>query len=456
MGGDIFTSNKQPTVYRAPTLPKINQNSIKNHGTVEVFESFTSKSEVNQSDYNTNLVPTRPFAEMNDAINKDPRLDMARETYVQMILGTGMQVKIKKKTTENLVKDWLYKIGFETILEDGLYSYVGVGNLLLETNDDNSDFVEIPIDTMKAIIRDKKNSIKKYIQSVNNKDIPLPADSVIHLKLSNVSKEVWGRGIFHSILSDYTDPRTGKVYDSPLIQMKEIENAMAEIFNAYASPLMMFQFEDAGEDFIREQAEKLKNAKPGMKIVTDKPFKVETFEVNGNAKFDGYVEHLQRDVIEPGSKFPLQFFNAGFTARAASESTDSVLLRKVKRIQQRLGIEIRDKIVMPYLKKIGNKTKADDITIVFETISQNDLQIADAVVLYRDNGIKRSELRQYLSRSTTLPIDQEDMEDLPPITSVTPTDKLHTNKNQDQSKEYLNQKGATGNADKNRKESTSS
>ena len=87
---------------------------------------------------------------------------------------------------------------------------------------------------------------------------------MVHFKLSNVSKEIWGRGIFHSILSDYLDPRTGTTYDSPLIQMKQIENSMAEIFHAYASPLLMFQFEDAGEDFIRQQADALKKAKPGI------------------------------------------------------------------------------------------------------------------------------------------------------------------------------------------------
>ena len=437
MGGDIYSSKKQPSEFKKPTLPSKTVKIEKNLGTLKVFESFSGQSEVNQSDYINELTPDRPFPEMIDAINKDARLDMARETYVQMILGDGIKIKIAKKGTEDLVREWLSGIGFESLLEDGLYSYVGVGNMLFEKAPNNADFIEIPVDTMKSIVRDKKGNIKKYIQYVNDKEIGISADSVIHFKLSNVSKEVWGRGIFHSILADYEDPRTGKTYDSPLIQMKEIENSMAEIFKSYASPLMMFQFDDAGEDFIKEQASALKDAKPGMKIVTDKPFKVETFEVAGNAKFDGYVQHLQRDVIEPGSKFPLQFFNAGFTARAASESTDSVLLRKVRRIQKRLGVEIRDKIIIPYLRTIGKNTRASDIDVLFQTITQVDLQVPDMVTLYRDNGITRSELRQYLVKSTMVDINQEDMENLPPITSVTPTDKLHSNQNQDKTKEYL-------------------
>lgn len=421
----IYSDKRYVFDKKAPVLPKNGVNESKYAGTLKVLEEFNNKSEVNESDWVTEFTPDKPFSEMIDAINKDPRLDMSRETYVQMIMGSGIKIKAKKGSTQQLIRDWFNDISFEELLEDGLYSYVGVGNMIFEKAPRNADFVEVPIDTIYTVVRNKKGKIQNYIQRVNNKDITLPAKDIIHFKLSNVSKEIWGRGIFHSILSDYEDPRSGITYDSPLIQMKEIENAMAEIFHSYASPLLMFQFEDAGEDFIKQQADALKKAKPGMKIVTDKAFKVEKFEVNGNAKFDGYVEHLQRDVIEPGSKFPLQFFNAGFTARAASESTDSVLIRKVKRIQKRLALQIKEEIILPYLKSLGNKTKADDIDIVFEYESKAEMTVPDALTLYRDNGIKRSELRKYLSKTTGLDIDQEDMEDLLPITSVTPTNTMN-------------------------------
>ena len=85
----------------------------------------------------------------------------------------------------------------------------------------------------------------------------------------------------------------------------------------------------------------------------------------------------------------------------------------------------------------SKNTRASDIDVLFQTITQVDLQVADMVTLYRDNGITRSELRQYLVKSTMVDINQADMENLPPITSVTPTDKLHSNQNQDQSKQYL-------------------
>ena len=129
-------------------------------------------------------------------------------------------------------------------------------------------------------------------------------------------------------------------------------------------------------------------------------------------------------MIEPGSKFPLQFFNAGFTARAASESTDSVLTRKVKRIQERLANQIKIFCILPYLKKRGKNVKSKDIQVFFESPQKQDATITDIITTFRDNGIRRSELRQWLISNTNIPVNQEDMEDEAPITSVTPTNQL--------------------------------
>ena len=252
-----------------------------------------------------------------------------------MVLGKGLKISAKKESISDMIMEWLDDIGFHESLEDGLYSYLGTGNWILEKDPTGSEFVEVPINTVESIVRDKKGSIKYYKQHVNDKDIKLKPSEILHFKLTNVAREPFARGLFHSILTDYTDPRTGIVYDSPLIQMKEVEDNLIEIIKGHADPTVMFHFADAGEQFIKTQADNLKKMKKGSKIVTDKEFDVKIVESSGNSKFEGWLEHFQRDLLEPGSKFPLQFFNAGFTARAASESTDSVLIRKVKRARDR-------------------------------------------------------------------------------------------------------------------------
>lgn len=417
--GDIFVRDTS----KQPVLPKKTLEKSVYEGSIKVVEAFNNKSEVNQSDFNNELQPDRPFNETLDAINKDPRLDLSNETYCQMILGKGLKVTAKNQKIADMVNEWLDNTGFHEKLEDGLSSYLGVGNWIIEHDPTFKECVEIPITTVTSVVRNKKGQIKSYVQHVNNKDIFYKPNEVIHFKLTNVAREPFARGLFHSILSDYEDPRTGVIFDSPLIQMKEIEHAMAEIFKGHADPTVMFHFEDAGEQFIKEQADNLKKMKKGSKIVTDKVFDMTVVEASGQGKYDSYIEHMQKDLLEPGSKFPIGFFNAGFTARAASESTDSVLIRKVKRIQIRFADQLKRMWILPYLAKRGKKVKYKDIQVFFETPTKQDATIQDVITAFRDNIIRRSEAREWFINNTTAAnvIDQKDMEDEPPITSVTPT-----------------------------------
>ena len=421
---DIFTVNKTVSGSKTPVLPKNTSINEKYEGSIRVIEAFNHKSEVNESDYQDELSPDRPFIETINAINQDPRLNLSNETYIQMILGKGLKITAKKESVADMVNEWLESINWDEQLEDALYSYLGCGNMFFEHDPSYSEWVEVPVTTIQSIVRDKKGNVKYYLQHVNDQDIKLRPNEICHLKLTNVAREPFGRGLHHSVLSTYTNPDTGEMFDSPLIQMKKMEDAMPKIFEGHADPTVMFHFADAGEQFIKTQADALKKMKHGSKIVTDKEFDVKIIESAGNSKFEGYIDHIQRDLLEPGSKFPLQFFNAGFTARAASESTDSVLTRKVKRIQSRLANQIKMKIVIPYLQKHGKNVKAKDIQLFFETPQKQEATIADVTTSFRDNLIKRSEARKWFIGNTSININENDMEDEPPITSVTPTNQL--------------------------------
>ena len=421
---DIFTVNKAVSDSKTPVLPKNTPIKEKYEGSIRVIEAFNHKSEVNESDYQDELSPDRPFVETINAINQDPRLNLSNETYIQMILGKGLKITAKKESVADMVNEWLETINWDEQLEDALYSYLGCGNMFFEHDPSYSEWIEVPVTTVESIVRDKKGNVKYYLQHVNDQDIKLRPSEVCHFKLTNVAREPFGRGLHHSVLSTYTNPDTGEMFDSPLIQMKKMEVAMPKIFEGHADPTVMFHFAYAGEQFIKTQADALKKMRHGSKIVTDKEFDVKIIESAGNSKFEGYIDHIQRDLLEPGSKFPLQFFNAGFTARAASESTDSVLTRKVKRIQSRLANQIKMKIVIPYLQKHGKNVKAKDIQLFFETPQKQEATIADVTTSFRDNLIKRSEARKWFIGNTSININEDDMEDEPPITSVTPTNQL--------------------------------
>ncbi len=78
---------------------------------------------------------------------------------------------------------------------------------------------------------------------------------------------------------------------------------------------------------------------------------------------------------------------------------------------------------MPYLAARGKNVKYKDIQVFFETPTKQDATIQDVITAFRDNIIRRSEARKWFINHTTVAnvVDQTDMEDEPPITSVTPT-----------------------------------
>ena len=75
-------------------------------------------------------------------------------------------------------------------------------------------------------------------------------------------------------------------------------------------------------------------------------------------------------------------FNAGFTARASSETTDSVVLRKIKRIQRRLSEQIKHDIIDPMLKMSKIDPDKADVSVIFETESKFELSAEDIQKLF--------------------------------------------------------------------------
>ena len=82
------------------------------------------------------------------------------------------------------------------------------------------------------------------------------------------------------------------------------------------------------------------------------------------------------------------------------------------------------------------KIKSKDIQVFFETPQKQVETIADITTAFRDNILKRSEARKWFISNTDVDVNQDDMEDLPPITSVTPTDQLQDNR-EDPEKEIV-------------------
>ena len=81
-------------------------------------------------------------------------------------------------------------------------------------------------------------------------------------------------------------------------------------------------------------------------------------------------------------------------------------------------------MVIPYLQLRGKNIKPQDIQLFFETPQKQEATIADVTTSFRDNLIRRSEARKWFISNTSIDINEEDMNDEAPITSVTPTNQF--------------------------------
>lgn len=403
---------------------KIAINPIESNGNAIVVEEGV-KSEVNYHEWSEGTRPEVPFAKIFYLNDHDSRLYLASDTYVQLILGSGMVISGNNQKAVIALEKWVADNYIEEKLEDGCHSYVIVGNCcyeLIKKGKRVVDIDEIDMTTLVGATRDKTGTIHSYTQHVNDKDIEIDAKDIAHLRFTSRRQELWGRALAQSIVT----PKTvnGKLIESSVEEMWKIEDSMVKIFKSYASPMMMIQFEDVGEDFIEDKQQEFKKMGAGAKIITDKAFKAEVFEVNPASKFDKYIEHMEKDVIEAGTQFASQILTAGFTARASSESASDIIKLKIKRIQRRFGLGIKKEIFDKVIEGLGFNAKTVDIRIDFQFDSESVLSIQDVTALFEKGTIKRSEVRAYLAENTDVKIDMADMEDTLPITSVTPTDKM--------------------------------
>ena len=404
-------------------------NPIISSGNVEIFQEGV-KSEIDFNQWAHHTRPEVPFSKVFYLNDHDSRLYLSSDTYTQLILGSGMIITGDSATSVKKIKKWVKSKWIEEKIEDGVHSYVISGNLLFELIKKGKrivDIDEIDVTTVRDAVRDKTGYISSYVQYVNNKEIPIPSEFVAHLKFTNRRQELWGRSLFQSIVS----PKEidGKLVDSAVEEMWKVEHAMVKIFQSYASPIMMIHFVDVGEDFINDQQQKFSKIGPGAKIITDKEFKAEVFEVNPASKFDKYIEHLEKDVIQAGGQFASQIMTAGFTARASSESATDIIKLKVKRIQRRLGLQLKRTIFDPYLEGQGDDPEKANISVDFQFDTESVLSVQDVVALFEKGTLRRSEVRKYIADNTDVEVDKEDMADTPPITSVTPTNGMNNGQN---------------------------
>ena len=168
---------------KSPFKPMPDVRNIAGKGVLVIEQ----KSEVTVPEGGVNK-PEVPHATCFQLVNHDSRLTLSDDSYVQLVMGAGLRIKVKQKQINKKVQDWMERINLEEKIEDGMHSYFQCGNMMFEIESHGATIEEIDMGTIMGAKRTPKAKITGYLQSTGDTwsepKTLLPKD-VVHFKLTN-------------------------------------------------------------------------------------------------------------------------------------------------------------------------------------------------------------------------------------------------------------------------------
>ena len=334
----------------------------------------------------------------------DPRIKLAVDSYTELIMGLDFVVNCKDKKATKIIEDFIENTNAHMKIKGAVTTMLACGESLVEkySESDNplAGIDEVDITTISDKARDKFGNVLKYVQTIKDEDNDLtPVSKFINFQLNPVTREKWAKPLAYPMLAP-RELQTGydRTLQAPIEAMWEIEDNMKAIFNNYAEPQEVYTFEGASKDFLKKMKQKFKERKRGEKIFTDRAFTKDIHEVNPQAKFKDFTEHLDT-MADLSTQFSPQIFSAEFTARAASDTTDSVISRKVKALRKNVLWKCKMELFFPLLQANGydNADKLNNLELTVDILEPefNAITPADALARFTSGAWTLEDLRTY-------------------------------------------------------------
>ncbi len=283
----------------------------------------------------------------------DPTVQNAVNTFRDQIVGPSFYVTAEDPRAVDLIKEFCDGIDFDNILYDVVGEMLVCGNSFLEmlTPDNLQSLSRVQITSIKKVIRDEVGSPQSIVQEIEGQEIHLDPKNFIHFKLFDVARKPFGIGLFHSLaVPQIID---GELRPSIIDSIARIRDAMVRIFDSYASPRDMYVFENASEQFLQDQAVKIRNMKKGQSFITNKKFDHKEIMIDPRSRFDKYIEFLQTQ-LELGSQTPAAKLQTttGYT-EASARAVIELVERRIIAIQRKLKRTIEKEVFSRVLLRDG-------------------------------------------------------------------------------------------------------
>ena len=342
-----------------------------------------------------------------------PQIQIAVSSYSELITGTEMIITTENQEAKDMLDEWIRRTGFYDKFEGMVTTLLIMGNAILEKLDKQNieDVEEVDMTTIMAKKRTDVGELEYYEQRQQmGKIVRLEdVDKFIEFNLTHYSKQAWGRSLFYPLAIPRT---TGFRTAAPLVEaMWGMEDAMAAIINNNAYPIVTITYPGANDEYLEREAERWRRFKPGDKRVQKIKPEIDIFETQPASKYTDYVAHMEK-VFELGTQFPHDIMTGDFTSRASSETTETIVMKKVRGFQRYLTNKLKTELFNIILEQNGFNPEEVQLEVSFTAQNVIELDPDQVLKLFTDKVISLKEVRDWFASNVGMELDDKEMDDL--------------------------------------------
>lgn len=398
-------------------LPKIIPTKEARWTTKEYKQEFTGKVPLSEKiipnrktkaiDKNTETIgekPPQPFSLMKRYRQETPQISTMVRYMTDLIVGTDININTDDDEATQFLTEFAERINLhqkirslvDTSLEGGTAIFVRA-----LTNGYLTNIEEFDMDMVKRIHRDLfgnpkflvvdgGNGIEEKINDINH---------FIPITLRKSGRDYFGLSMFHGLsVFRHTGNRTTR----PIIEaLWSLDDTSIGFLENYAYPIEYHVFDGINDEDLEKEAIKYKERAPGDAFFVNRGHEIQTREAQ-RVEVQSVFQHF-KDQIQLGSGFPLEILLGDFTSRAASQTTDSLLMREVNANQKDLTKTIQAEILEFYLRlspesrwKTDEAIKKLNVNCEFETNSAIDMTPENVLSWANAGKITVNEAREWL------------------------------------------------------------
>lgn len=343
--------------------------------------------------------------------DRTPQIAMPVGMYSEMISGTDMEVTCENEAATEFLNEWIRRTNFYEKFENLITTWLICGNAILEKLDegDTQDVLEVDMSTIISKKRDEFGELEYYEHRTFGGQVARLGENgigrFIEFNLSPYSRKPWSNSLFHSLAI----PRTiGDRVMAPICEIIwGVEDAIGGIILNNAYPITTITYAGADDEYLKKEARRWRDYKPGDKRVQKIKPEIEFFETQPGSKYTDYLDWL-RKTVEMGVQFPNDILTGDFTSRASSETTESIVQKKVRGYQRYLANKLKTELFEPILEQNGFNTQDEDMKVSFTTQNVIELEVAQIKELGDTGVMTKMEQRDWLRKNAGIDLPDDD------------------------------------------------